>query len=77
MKYTVMLVMTLVKDMNYKLGVKLIFFMLEFGDDIGYGYVVSFSKCTKYGVGVIVGGNVGWYIGRIVVANVDTEVLAK
>ena len=51
--------------------------MLEFGDDIGYGYVVSFSKCTKCGVGVIVGGNVGWYIGRFVVANVDTEVLEK
>ena len=56
---------------------KLILVMLEFGDDIGYGYVISFSKCTKCGVGVIVGGNVGWYIGRFVVANVDTEVLEK
>ena len=63
--------------MNYKLRVKLILVMLEFGDDIGYGYVVSFSKYTKYGVGVIVGVNVGWEIGRIVVANVDTEVLEK
>ena len=57
--------------MNYKLRVKLILVMLEFGDDIGYGYVVSFSKYIKYGVGVIVGGNVGWYVVRNVVASVD------
>ena len=51
--------------------VKLIILMEEVGDDIGTGYVISFSKCIKYGVGVIVGGNVGWYVVRNVVAIVD------
>ena len=52
-----MLVMKLVKDLNYKFVVKLIIIMEEVGDDIGTGYVISFSKCIKYGVGVIAGGN--------------------
>ena len=59
MKYTVMLVMKLVKELNYKLGVKLIILMEEVGDDISSGYFNSVSKCIKGRVGVTASGNIG------------------
>ena len=52
-----MLVMKLAKNLNYKFVVKLIILMEEVGGDIGTVDVISFSKCIKYGVGVIAGGN--------------------
>ena len=55
--------------------VKFIIPMEEVGDDIGTGYVISFSKCIKYGVGVIVGGNVGWYFARNVVDSDDIDIV--
>ena len=70
-------VIQLVKELKYKLGVKLILVIKKVGDDIGSGYVVSVSKCIKGGVGVIFGGNVGWYVVRNVDDSVDIYVVSE
>ena len=59
------------KDLKYKLGVKLILVIKKVGDDIGSGDVTSFSKCIKGVFDVIFGGDEGWYVGRNVGASVD------
>ena len=47
-KLKIRLVMKLLKEFNYKLGVKLILGMVEAGDDIGPGVFMLFSKCITY-----------------------------
>ena len=55
--------------------VKLIILMEEVGGDIGTVDVISFSKCIKYGVGVIAGGNLCWYVVRNIVASDDIDIV--